>query len=129
MRLFVDKKVPSSPLQEDFVSTVTVYEPMTNIFQVNNEDKLEAIKVILSGNVLIYFPPDSQNCSTRDETVPALERRYIKCNERARIFAKWYSLSLAAELGKTPDVAEVEVFRKFVARLRSLRSRRSQLPR
>lgn len=88
--------------------------------EVSDEDELKAIPETVPLNAIIYYLSNVQARLAYDEAVSDLRLWYNNSEKRAKILTKWQSLRLMRELKRSPDASEVEVFRKFVAKLMSL---------
>lgn len=93
---------------------------MTRICKVSNKERLNAIPILLPGDALVYYSCNVQSCKTYDEAVKALQNCYNNTVNRARNLTKWWSPQLAEKVSNNPDTSEVEILRRFVARLMSL---------
>lgn len=93
---------------------------MAKMCQVNDEDKLKASLLKLSGDVLKLYLSNIQGCSIYDNGVSALCQYYNSSDNQVIILTKWQFIRLIEEMMSAPDSLEVEVIRTFVAKLTSL---------
>lgn len=75
---------------------------------------------MLDAEALRLFSDKGAEFQTYEDAVTMLGKWYNSSEKRSRILTAWQRATLSEELNKHPNESEVDVFRKFVAKLTSL---------
>lgn len=81
---------------------------------------LQAIPIILGDGAWRTYSDKSGDCARYVEAVQLLQSWYNFPEKHRRILTAWQTMSLSQEMDTKPESGEVDVFRDFVKRLRSL---------
>lgn len=81
------------------------------------EEKLKSNPVMVRGDALRFYETHMKRSSSYDEAMDLLRKWYNSVDKKARILSKWEGMSLTKAMTDEPEESEVEIFRKFVARM------------
>lgn len=120
MKAYIGNPTFSGGWDEDIDNCISIYDILSEMCCVTDDEKLQSIPIMLSGDALSYFSSKIEGCSSYQEATMLLRRWYNSDEKRARILKAWQSMQLSDKMSKAPHESEVSVFRNFVARLMSL---------
>lgn len=106
--------------EQDLERAIRRFRTLTKMCNIPDDEKLQAIPVMLKDDALDYFDDYQDNCADHEEAFEMLRKWYHSSEQRARILTEWQQLRLSEEMAKQPEESEVSVFRNFVARLVTL---------
>lgn len=64
MKEYVGKTTFTGGWDEDLDSCIGVYETLTKMFEVTNDEMFRSLPVMLSGDALTYFSSNANHCTT-----------------------------------------------------------------
>lgn len=83
--------------KEDLDRTISISDKLSIMCQVSENEKLKAIRAMLSGDVLLYFLSHVKEGTSHEEAFNALRSWYNNADKRVRLLRKWQSLKLSEE--------------------------------
>lgn len=90
------------------------------MWQVNKDEKVEALSMMLTRGHLLYYVSHVRYCVTYEVVKNVFHKRYNAADERSRILAQLRSMRFTEELSNIPDKQMIEMFSKFIGILTSL---------
>ena len=98
MRAFGTKKRFSGSWDEDLDDTISIFETLSNICELSDEEKLKAIPIMLMGDAMSYFSNKAKTYDTYEDAMITLRKWYNSDDKKARILTKWQTMSLSKEM-------------------------------
>ena len=127
MKAYVGKPIFTGNWDEDLDTCISVFNTLSKMCGMTDEDKVKSIPVMLSGDALSYF---ASNINENDEFTRAtklLREWYNSDDKKARILTKWQTMTLSEAMADEPKSSDVSVFRKFVAKLVSFQKQLDEI--
>lgn len=90
------------------------------MWQVDEEDKQNAIPIMVKGDAMNKYYAHSHSCKTFGEAVELFRGWYHFDDRKARILTKRQAMTLSPAMEEDPEESEIAVFRRFTANLMSL---------
>ena len=120
MRAFNSKSKFTGSWEEDLDTTIKIFNTMSNMCGLTEDEKVRSIPLMLDGDALSYFSSNHKDGDNYDQSIEMLRNWYNNEEKRSRILTKWQTMTLTQAMSDDPTSSEVAVFRKFMARLGSL---------
>lgn len=120
IKAFSSKETFSGAWEEDLDNSINIFETLAIMCELNEEEKLKSIPVMLRGDALSFYATNVKKSKSYDEAMNLLRKWYNSEDKKARILSKWQGMSLTKAMTDEPEESEVEIFRKFVAKMISL---------
>ena len=121
IQAFKGRKKFSGGFDEDLNSILLIFESMSRMCRLTEEQKAEGFPTILEDDALqFYLTHCDASTHTYIEIVRKFRENYITAEQMNRVLTAWQTTRISKEMSENPDKSELEVFRKMVAKLSKL---------
>lgn len=107
----------------DLDCCINILSTLSTIFETRMEETFKSVPVMLTGYALNLYANNRSHCDNFDEAMTMFRSRYNNDDLRARILSSKVEIyDIIGGNDKDPSESEVNVFRKFVPKLISLKT-------
>ena len=115
---FGNKKKFTGDNEQNIVATITYYNTMCRMCQVNEATKLLGVPVMLDGSALDYYNNNLANsCNTFEDVSDKLIAKYTSEEQRARLLQEWQRYRMSSFMRLNQEKSLLEVFNSLSTKL------------
>lgn len=97
MKAFHGKPMFAGTWEEDLENVISVFNTLSTVCELSQEEKLKAVPIMLRDDVLNYYSSNYDRCDTFEDAI-ALLRSWYNSDRRSRILAEWQDMRLSTAL-------------------------------
>ena len=120
MRAYTGREKFSGAFDEDLNSALELYETMSRMCYLTEEQKAKGFPVMLRDDALNYYLTTHNPEDTFAVTVDRFRNNYMTPEQKNRVLISWQTMRLSAQMRENPDSSELQVFRSMVTKLSKL---------
>ncbi len=103
---------------EDINGSIEVFEALSKVCMLSENDMLRGLPVMLTGDALAYYSSNVSDSQTYPEALQRLINWYTFDEQRSRLLQEWHTLS--KKMRQSPEKSEIHVFRSMCTEVSKL---------